>query len=109
MFVLKSDINKIIDVNINIDPTKTKLPSKKFDIFSSKRKPTIPAGIIEIIMSFKKCEFSSFFKLQNIPLLRILNAYFYLLLKQQEKKLGVLLLHFDFPCSLLRMTKFQPS
>ena len=69
MFVLKSDINKIIDVNINIDPTKTKLPSKKFEIFSSKRKPTIPAGIIEIIMSFKKCEFSSFFKL--IVLIRI--------------------------------------
>ena len=55
VFVLKSDINKIIDVNINIDPTKTKLPSKKFDIFSSKRKPTTPAGIIEIIMSLKKC------------------------------------------------------
>ena len=42
--------------------------------------------------------------------MRILNAYFYLPLERKEKKLlGVLLLHFDFPCSLLPMTKIQPS
>ena len=50
----KSDINKIIDVNNNIDPTKIILPSKRFEIFSSKKKPTIPAGKIEIKIREKK-------------------------------------------------------
>ena len=54
VFILKSDINKIIDVNNNIDPTKIILPSKRFEIFSSKKKPTIPAGKIEIKIREKK-------------------------------------------------------